>query len=249
MRPVTLATLLLAASALAWPQTAQVRTAQLKTVQAVLEKYQRALGGVDAIKNVQCETRHGELEETGTTGKVTFISYAKPFKVFNKVTLPDGSEILSGFDGTVSWTVTPKGAVIDNTSPLEAVRRDADLQYPLHQPDYFKKFELAGLTDFDGRRCYWLHGTTHWGKDNNQFYDVETGLLAGYRFQSDDATSTAITTLLFQDYKSFGGPLVATKTIARTGDHSQTITYTSVTYEQHSDSLFELPSAVKALLK
>jgi hypothetical protein len=40
---------------------------------------------------------------------------------------------------------------------------------------------------FEGRRCYWLHGTTHWGKDNNQFYDVETGLPAGYRFQSESA--------------------------------------------------------------
>jgi hypothetical protein len=245
MRPVTLAILMISGSPLAWPQAGQ-----LKTVEAVLEKYQRALGGVDAIKKVQSEVRHGEVQEAGAPGKVAFVSYSKPFKGLNKVTLPNGGgEILSGFDGTVSWTVTPKGAVIDNTSPLEAVRRDADLQYALHQPDYFKKLEFAGTTDFEGRRCYWLHGITHWGKDNNQFYDVETGLLAGYRFQSDDATSTAITTLLFQDYKSFGGPLVATRNIARTGDHSQTVTFTSVTYEQLSDSLFELPSAVKALLK
>jgi hypothetical protein len=62
----------------------------------------------------------------------------------------------------------------------KAARRDTDLQYALQQPDYFRKFEWTGVVDFEGRRCYWLHGTTNWGKDNNQFYDVETGLLAGY---------------------------------------------------------------------
>ncbi len=244
MRLATITALTIAGGSLAWSQAGQ-----LKTVQAVLEKYQRALGGSDAIKKVQFETRHGELEESGTPGKVAFISYAKPFKALNKVTLPGGGEILSGFDGAVSWTVTPNGAVIDNTSPLEAIRRDADLQYPLHQPDYFQKYEITGVTDFEGRRCYRLHGITHWGKDNNQFYDADTGLLAGYRFQSDDVTSTAVTTLLFQDYKSFGGPLVATRSVARTGDHTQTITFTSVSYEWLSDFLFELPQAVKALLK
>lgn len=58
-----------------------------------------------------------------------------------------------------------------------------------------------------------------------------------------------VTTRLFQDYKIFGGPLVATKNIARTGQETQTVTFTSVTYEPLADSLFDLPAAVKALLK
>ena len=223
--------------------------AQLKTAQAVLEKYQQALGGADAIQKVQSETRRGEIEATGLKGKATFIFYAKPFKGFRKIALPDGSQITSGFDGAVSWSITPQGASIDKETPVESDRRDADLQYALHQPDYFQKFEFAGVTDFDGRQCYWLHGTTHWGKDNNQFYDVSTGLLAGYRFQSDAQSSSAITMTLFQDYKSFGGPLVATKIISRTGDSTQTFTFQSVSYEPVADSLFELPQSIKALLK
>lgn len=212
----------------------------------MLERYQRALGGVDAIRKVQSETRRGEATSAG--GRVTFTSYAKPFKSLQKVMLADGRAIVSGFDGSVSWSVTPQGASIDKSVPIEAVRRDADLQYPLHQPDYFQQFEFAGVTDFQGRRCYWLRGITHWGKENNQFYDVETGLLAGYRFQSD-AASAAVTTVQFQEYKSFGGPLVAAKIVSSTDDHAQTITFTSVTYEPLADSTFELPAAVKALLK
>ena len=220
--------------------------APLSTAQAVLERYQQALGGVDAIRGVQSETRHGKVEATGMKGEATFISYAKPFKSLFKLTRPDGQEIVSGFDGAVSWSVTPQGASIDKDTAIDAVRRDADLQYALHQPDYFQKLELAGVTDFEGRSCYCLHGTTRWGKDNNQFYDVQTGLLAGYRFQSDDSSS-AVTTLLFQEYKSFGRTLVPTRMTVRAGDRVRTFTITSVSYEPLADSIFDLPPAVKAL--
>jgi hypothetical protein len=243
MRLITAAVLACAGQSLLWPQPTE-----LNTTQAVLEKYQRALGGVEVIKKVQSETRHGEFESTGQ-GKGTFIAYSKPFKGLSKVTVAGGGQMTSGFDGTVSWSIGPNGASVDKSTPVEAVRRDADLQYPLHQADYFSKYELAGVVDFEGRRCYWIQGTTHWGKDNNQYYDVETGLLSGYRFQSDNSPSAVVITLLFQDYKSFGGPLVATKNITHTGQDTQSIRFTSVSYEPLADSMFELPAPVKALLK
>jgi outer membrane lipoprotein-sorting protein len=224
------------------------QAAPLTSAAAVLERYKKALGGADAIAKVQSETIHGKIEGTGVSGKTTFISYAKPFKTLMKATRPDGKEILQGFDGKVSWTVTPQGASIDNDTPVEAVRRDADLQYPLHQPDYFDKLELAGVTDFEGHQCYWLHGTTHWGKDNNQFYDLKTGLLVGYRFQVDNASKN-VAIVVFDDYKNFGGPLVATKNLSHSGNQSQTFLYESISYEPLNDSIFDLPEAVKALTK
>jgi hypothetical protein len=228
---------------LGWSQSPE-----LKTTQAILERYQNALGGVDAIRRVQSETRHGEFEGSGLQGKATFVAYSKPFKWLWKVTMPDGEQRVNGFDGEISWTMRPKGAEIDKSIPLESVRRDADLQYPLHQADYFTKLDLAGITDFEGHRCYWLHGTTHWGKDNNQFYDLSSGLLVGYRFQSDDKGSVP-TIVVFDNYRSFGGPLVATRQTGRQGNQTLTTTVTSVSYEPLADSLFELPASVKALVK
>lgn len=220
----------------------------LTTTAAVLECYKQALGGADAIAKVQSETVRGEIEATGMKQKATFIYYAKPFKQLFTITRPDGTQITVGFDGTTSWTITPQAATIDKDTALEAVRRDADLQYALHQPRYFNKLELAGITDFEGHKCYWLHGTTHWGKDNNQFYDVTTGLLVGYRFQVDTASKN-VAIAVFEDYKNFGGPLVATKNTIRSGDHFQTFIYKSVSYEPLDDSLFALPPTVKALMK
>jgi outer membrane lipoprotein-sorting protein len=220
---------------------------QLTTADQVLDRYKQALGGVDAIAGTKYQTIHAEVERSGAPGKIVVVGYGAPFKQRFEVTQPDGTKVVSGFDGKVSWTVGPGGASIDNSTPVESVRRDADLQYPLHQPDYFQTLELAGVVEFEGRRCYWLHGTTHWGKDNNQFYDVQTGLLRGYRYQSDDKSST-VTVLVFDDYKRVGARLVPTRTTIRTGAQVRTFVATSVTDEPLPDSLFEMPDAVKALL-
>jgi outer membrane lipoprotein-sorting protein len=245
MRLVNLAILFLACVIPVW---SQVEAGELKTAAAVLDRYKEALGGVQAIANVKSMTAHGEAESTNRPGKATFVYYAKPFKSLFKLTRPDGTQISSGFDGKVGWLITPKGVTIDKHSDLEANLRDTDLQYPLHQSHYFKKLKLAGVTDFEGHRCYWLRGTSKWGRENNQFYDVETGLLDGWRFEADDASKT-ITSELFEDYKKIGDRLIATKTISHSGDHSQTFTYKSVSYEPLDDSIFELPPAVKALIK
>jgi hypothetical protein len=227
---------------------AHAQAPRLTSAQAVLERYQQALGGIDSIKQVQSETARGTFERTGMTGRATFVSQAKPFKSLFTVTRPDGSKVSSGFDGKVSWTITPEGASIDKGTPLESIRRDADLQYALHQPDYFQSLTLVGVEDFEGRPCHHLHGVTHWGKDNNQYYDVETGLLAGYRYQSDDASSTPVT-MIFSDYKSFGAHLVATTTVTRTSAQLQTMRLLSVTYEALPDALFDPPAPVRALIK
>lgn len=220
---------------------------QVNSVDAVLERYKQALGGESAIAKVQSETMRGEIDGAGMTAKASFVYLAKPFKTLIKITPSGGTEVSAGFDGTVSWSVDPKGASIDKDTAPEAARRDADLQYALHQRAYFKKLEFSGVTDFEGHPCYRLHGVTNWGKDNNQFYNVQTGLLEGYRFQVDNS-SGAVATVQFQDYKSFGGPLVATKVTSRSGDRWRTFIYKSVSYAPVADSAFDLPQAVKALL-
>jgi hypothetical protein len=123
----------------------------LNSVSAVLERYQQALGGADAIRRVQSEVVYGEIETSLKPGaKSKFVYYARPSKMLMKVARPDGREVVSGFDGYTSWAVAPEGASVDREVALDSMRRDADLQFPLHEQDYFKKLEFAGIADFNG---------------------------------------------------------------------------------------------------
>src|ERR1700689_3969047 len=115
MRILRLVFVLLACIGTLWAQTGQ-----LKTADEVLDRYKTAQGGVDAIKRVQSEIAHGEIEGTGLQGKAMFVSYSKPFKSLFKDSRPDGTEVTSGFDGTVSWSVDSKGASIDRDTPVES---------------------------------------------------------------------------------------------------------------------------------
>src|SRR5215467_2753214 len=99
-------------TACAWPQAVQLTTAE-----QVLDRYKQALGGQQAIANVQSMTVQGEVVSTSTPGKATFVYYAKPFKTLFKLTRADGTQIIAGFDGRVSWTITSKGAEIDKDTP------------------------------------------------------------------------------------------------------------------------------------
>lgn len=75
---------------------------------------------------------------------------------------------------------------------------------------------------------------------------MQTGLLVGHRFEDEASKATWI--VRFDDYKNFGGPLMATNA-SRSGDHSQIFTYESVSYAPLDDSVFQLPAPVKALVK
>jgi hypothetical protein len=57
-----------AVATLGWSQAPE-----LTTREAVLEKYQQALGGVEAIRKVQSETRHGEVEAPGMKVKLIVV--------------------------------------------------------------------------------------------------------------------------------------------------------------------------------
>ena len=59
--------------------TARNQAAQFTTVAQVLDRYKQALGGEQAITNVQSMTVRGEVGGTATPGKATFVYYAKPF--------------------------------------------------------------------------------------------------------------------------------------------------------------------------
>jgi hypothetical protein len=122
------------------------------------------------------------------------------------------------------------------------VRRDADLQYALHQPDYFQKLELKAAPAIG------FTAPPTGAKTIISSTMSKPDCLPATVFKVDNS-SPDVATVLFEDYKNFGGPMVATKTTSRTGKSVRTFTYTSVTYQPLSDAVFELQEPVKALLK
>jgi hypothetical protein len=221
--------------------------ARLPTAQEVLDRNVKATGGAEALLRHQSMTVHVRVTVPAKNLTVETASYTKDGnKMLQKVTLPDGTANSSGFDGTTAWDMDQSGkASIATGDIIKTTARDADMYYHLHVMRYFRSMQVVGVDDFNGRPCYHLKGVNNWGQTNEQFYDTETGLLLGYRFNTAWRGGNGDASQTFEDYKDFGGVLLPVKTTSRDGNDVYIATVTSVTYDDVADSVFVLPEPVR----
>lgn len=221
--------------------------ARLPTAQEVLDRNVKATGGAAALLHYKSITVHGQLTIPAKNLTLETVTYTKGGdKLLQKVTLPDGTENRSGFDGTTAWDLDHSGkASLATGDIIKTTARDADMYYHLHVMKYFRSMQVVGVGDFNGRPCYHLKGVNNWGKTNEQFYDKETGLLLGYRFNTAWRGGNGDASQTFEGYKDFGGVLLPVKTTSHDGNDVDIATVTSVTYDNVADSVFALPEAVR----
>jgi hypothetical protein len=227
--------------------SAQGQSATLPTAQKVLDHNVKATGGAEALLRHKSMTVRGKLTVPAKNLTLETADYTKDGnKLLQTVRLPDGTLNSSGFDGTTAWDMDRSGkASIAAGDIIKTTARDADMYYHLHVMRYFRSMQVAGVEDFNGHSCYHLKGVNNWGQTNEQFYDKETGLLLGYRFNTAWRGGNGDASQTFEDYKDFGGVLMPVKTTSRDGNDVYITTVTSVTWDDVADSVFALPEAVQ----
>jgi hypothetical protein len=209
---------------------------QLPTVDQVLDRYVQVTGGRDALLRHQSMTMH--MSE----GDVRLIIYTKGGKLTQEITLPSGKVIRGGYDGKVAWSIDTGGKVhFPKGDVIQTIARDADMYYHLHVMQYFRSMAVVDVQPFDGKPCYHLKGVNNWGQPNEQFYDTTTGLLIGYHYNTAWRGGHGDATTTFEEYRSFGGVLMPTKTTSRDGDEVSVDHLDAVTYDDVDDRVFAVP--------
>jgi hypothetical protein len=218
----------------------------LPTVAAVLDRYIQATGGAQALLRHKSMTVRSRSQDAATHADVETITYCAGGKLFQKTFLPGKKELIGGYDGKTAWQIDGSGKVsLAHGDVIKTIARDADMYYHLHVMQYFASMEVVDVKEFNGRPCYHLKGINNWGKLNEQFYDKENGLLLGYAFNTAWRGGKGTATATFEDYRDFGGVLVATKTTSRDGDDVSVDVMESVTFDDVDDAVFVLPEAVQ----
>jgi hypothetical protein len=225
---------------------------------AIVDRYNEALGGRDALMRHTTSTMRGtiEIHEADSVRRLAFVYFAgAPYLRLDRVSLPNGAgEVLHGFDGELAWTFDSRpgphsGAHLYFGNDRESQKRDADFYYPINELFWFKSMETVGIEDLEGRPCYRLHGINNWDKSNDHLYDRETGLLTAHDFESDLGPTHEI----FSDYKKVDGVLVpmkqTVKVKSKTGEWvvRNVVVYESVTFNDVDPVVFTPPQAVRDL--
>lgn len=226
----------------------------LPTVAQVQSKFIGAIGGTSAIARPRSMTIHGQNElyqPGGRRLRVKVLIFAADFKRLEIDSVEGRGRFISGYDGKFGWSIAPgsKPQIVAGANAV-SIRRDADLYYWAHIPRYFRTMTVIGVESFAGRPCYHLRGTTLWGNENNQYYEVVSGLLRGYRFHQWIAGTPekAESVQVFDEYRGFRGLSLPTRERDfRDGRPVGVGRIYSIDFDNVDDRVFIPPAGVRAM--
>ena len=234
----------------ATPTVGSAQTA-LPTGAEIRERYVEALGGRAALEGPKSSVAKGTFDAPaqGLSGEMEIHS-AAPNKLYTTMTVPGVGQIRTGFNGEVGWSANPViGPMILEGTQLQQLNQQADFYSVLHPEMHIASFEPVGQKDFEGKTCYEVNVTTKWDEEYTEYYEIETGLLAGSVRSQETPMGPIEATNVVVEYGDFGGIMVPTKAVQRAMGIESVVTITSVEFDVVDAAVFELPADIQALLE
>jgi hypothetical protein len=232
------------------PQT--TTSSLLPTGRAIIDRYVQAIGGCDAVMRHKSIRYVGnfEMPAAGMKGNLTVIQ-AAPNKMAMTVDLPGMGQMVSGYDGTVGWSINPmQGPRVLEGKELEQLREDAGPSAMLRAPDRIRSAETVELTSMGGQACYKVKITYNSGRESFDCYSPETGLLVGMTQTQESPMGSVQVTTLFDDWKAFSGLKTATKLRQQMLGQEQILTIDRLEFDRPDDAkALEVPEQVRPLVK
>lgn len=226
-----------------------VAPASLPSAAEVFDRYRSAIGGADAIRGHRSRRILGRFELTAQAigGPMEILS-AAPDRMLLRMELAGLGKVQRGFDGTTGWSIDPGvGPRVLQGRELDELRLSAEFYSELKDPALFESATVVDRRPFEGRDCHVVKVVRKTGIEITEFYDVETGLLAGSQMTSTSAMGSVPTTVVVDEYKAFDGVSMPTKVRQRAMGVEWVLTLTEVEHDRVPDESFELPAEIAAL--
>ena len=218
--------------------------------QSIVARHVEAIGGAAAYKAIRSIHARGRLEipAQGIVAAFELFS-ARPAQMLYVVTVPGIGRIENGYNGQVGWSVSPiSGPELLTGRQLGEAAEEAWFDSPLHEAARISDLLTLDQTMFDGRPAWRVRVVFHTGRDQIEYFDVETGLLIGSEASRATPQGIVPTVNVLRNYQKFGSLLHATTFVQRAMGFEQVVTLTSCDYDQVPASTFDPPPAIAALL-
>lgn len=219
----------------------------------VIAKYVAAIGGKDAVMKITSikQTSTMQLPAMGITAEVEAYQ-AAPNKMASKSSIPGIGEMLQGTNGEIAWDANPmQGPRLLADKELAQTLEGADFYGNLLYPaERFTKMANLGLADFNGESCYKIQLVRKdSGRESMQYFSVATGLMVGAETTQESQMGSMTISSTMSDYKSFGGVKFPMKSEVNMGPNKMVMTITNVVINGAPATAFDVPDAVKPLIK
>jgi len=211
----------------------------LPTVEQILDKYAKAIGGKAAVQAQTSRVMKATITVPSVGGKGTIEIYAKaPNKQLTETSLNILGNSRTGFNGTVAWE--------EGQGKVKEVpgfsKRDADFYLPIKLKELYPRIDLKGREKVGEREGYLLEAPRA-GNPKRWYFDAETGLLM--RMEVRNAAGKVMEREDYRDYRAVDGVQYAfTVQAIDENEVPFTINYTDIRINVAiDDAKFDKPAA------
>jgi hypothetical protein len=191
------------------------------SAEELLRKSLEARGGAAAALNIHSFCAKGMIDLCNDEFTTSHCQYCamRPNRwlVAIDLKLYDGQDFGrygTGFDGDAAWAAAPGAAPkLIEGKMMEKQREDAECFAGYADLAHYQSAEVLGEASYEKKRCYALKLVTRSGREQMQYYDIATFLLAGIIGTEETEFGPAAQRTSFSDYRQFGGFLFPMRTI------------------------------------
>ncbi len=161
------------------PEPVKPAPAKLPTVQEILAKYVKAIGGREANEKIKSRMASGTVELAPMGIKGTFEAYtAAEAKSYTKMNLAGIGDMLEGLDGKSAWAINPIQGSRDKTgAELAQAKLIGNFYREINLDKLFTKIELKGVERVGEKGAYVLVAIAEGVPAEKWYFDIVSGLL------------------------------------------------------------------------
>ena len=219
--------------------------AALPSVDQVLDKYVKAVGGQAAIEKLTSRVSKGTFEMDQMPGPAAEEIDAKaPNKQYMVTDIPNYGQVKRGFNGAAGWEDNPQTGLRDITgSELATMKRDADFYGAVNFKEHYPKMTVKAKESVNGHDAYVIEATPPDGAADTMYFDADSGLLVRMQREAEGPNGKVTVDITFDDYREVDGIKIPYAMHFSMGDFAFTIKFNEVKHNVPiDDAKFEKPA-------
>jgi hypothetical protein len=177
----------------------------LPTVDEVLQRYVRALGGAQALNKVTTRMRKGTVLVRGLQGTFELFEAAPNKSLLVGSMPPPLGSIHQAFDGNTGWVKNQRGVFEMSGEGKAQAEREANFHADTKLKEQYKSMSVTGRERVGNREFYIIEGTRIDGQIEKLLFDIQTGFLARRYWEKETYFGQLPNATDFDDYRKVGG--------------------------------------------